>query len=62
MNALTEFLQMGGYAVYVWPSYGVAVAALIANVIMPAQCERRAIRQLKARRQRVQRSRQEVTS
>ena len=25
---MSEFLAMGGYAAYVWPAYGVAVAVL----------------------------------
>jgi len=29
---LGEFLEMGGYAVYVWPSLGLVVFALVWNV------------------------------
>lgn len=28
MNAIGGFLAMGGYAQYVWPAYGLAVAVL----------------------------------
>ena len=28
-----SFLQMGGYAAYVWPSYGLTVAVIILNVV-----------------------------
>lgn len=28
MAAVAEFLRMGGYAVFVWPAYAVAVLAL----------------------------------
>ena len=32
---LNEFLNMGGYAFYVWTSYGLALAVLLVNVILP---------------------------
>ena len=32
MNALASYLEMGGYAAYVWPAYGVAAAVLIGLV------------------------------
>ena len=32
MNALTEFLAMGGYAYFVWPAY--LIAGLILAVLM----------------------------
>ncbi|MYE02739.1 MAG: heme exporter protein CcmD [Alphaproteobacteria bacterium] len=28
MSGLGDFLQLGGYAVYVWPAYGVAALVL----------------------------------
>ena len=28
MTALVNWLQMGGYAVFVWPAYGLTVAVL----------------------------------
>jgi heme exporter protein D len=34
---LTEFFHMGGYAFYVWTSYGIALIVLLANVLMPAR-------------------------
>jgi len=34
---LTEFFHMGGYAFYVWTSYGIALLVLLANVIIPAR-------------------------
>ncbi|MEA2093755.1 MAG: heme exporter protein CcmD [Pseudomonadota bacterium] len=34
---LTEFFHMGGYAFYVWTSYGIALIILLANVLMPAR-------------------------
>ena len=32
---LNEFFHMGGYAFYVWTSYGLALAVLLINVILP---------------------------
>jgi heme exporter protein D len=32
---LGEFLSMGGYAFYVWTSYGVTLCVLLANIIIP---------------------------
>ncbi len=30
---MTEFLQMGGYAQYVWPCFGLTFAVLIVNIV-----------------------------
>ena len=30
---MSEFLHMGGYARYVWPSYGLTFAIVILNII-----------------------------
>ena len=37
MNSWHEFLTMGGYAAYVWPSYGIAAAVVAANAILPGR-------------------------
>jgi heme exporter protein D len=47
---MSEFLAMGGYAVYVWPSYAVVAVVLAANVILPLRRRRRLLRGLAARR------------
>ena len=44
MSSLHEFLSMGGYGAYVWPSYGLAALVVIANIVLPL----RRLRQLKA--------------
>jgi heme exporter protein D len=31
---MSEFLAMGGYAAFVWPSYAVAVGALVALAVV----------------------------
>ena len=28
-----KFLDMGGYAPYVWPAYGIVIAGLILNIV-----------------------------
>jgi heme exporter protein D len=30
---MREFLDMGGYAAFVWPAYGVTIAVIILNVV-----------------------------
>jgi len=30
---MTHFLHMGGYAAFVWPSYGVMLLAVVLNII-----------------------------
>jgi heme exporter protein D len=30
---VTEFFNMGGYAAYVWPSYGLTLAVIILNIV-----------------------------
>ena len=34
-KSFMEFLQMGGYAPYVWAAYGITAIILIANVLIP---------------------------
>jgi heme exporter protein D len=35
MNNLQEFFAMGGYAFYVWTSYGLTLIVMLANIIIP---------------------------
>ncbi len=49
---LSEFLNMGGYAAYVWPVYIIAAVVLIANLVTPWQAEKKIIRDLKRRQRR----------
>ena len=32
---MQEFFAMGGYAFYVWTSYGLTLVVLLANIIIP---------------------------
>ena len=38
---LNEFFHMGGYAFYVWTSYGITLVILVANVIGPLRLRRK---------------------
>jgi heme exporter protein D len=33
MNSLSSFLDMGGYAGFVWPSYGITVVVLVVLLV-----------------------------
>lgn len=52
MDRIIEFFNMGGYAFYVWTSYGLVFIVLIANLMIPINQERTQLRTLarKARR------------
>jgi heme exporter protein CcmD len=30
---MIQFLRMGGYAVYLWPAYGVTLLAIVLNIV-----------------------------
>jgi heme exporter protein CcmD len=42
MNGLMEYLDMGGYARYVWPAYILVMGANIGNVFLAGRALRRA--------------------
>jgi len=46
-----EFLDMGGYAAFVWPAYLITTAVLIANLLLPRIRHRRQRESLAARTQ-----------
>ena len=46
-----EFLDMGGYAGFVWPAYLITAAVLIANLLLPRIRHRRQRKSLAARAQ-----------
>ncbi len=41
---MTEFLSMGGYAVYVWPSFALAFVLMTANILSSASRHKKALR------------------
>lgn len=46
---MSDFLAMGGYALYVWPAYAVFLLVLLADFISPLLRRRRNLRELRAR-------------
>lgn len=42
-----EFFHMGGYAFYVWASYGLALVIVLANIISPLLQRKKVIKQIK---------------
>jgi heme exporter protein D len=52
--SLNEFLYMGGYAFYVWTSYGLALIILVVNLLLPIWHRKRLLAEFarKARRAR----------
>ncbi|MGR9107245.1 MAG: heme exporter protein CcmD [Gammaproteobacteria bacterium] len=49
---LSEFFAMGGYAFYVWTSYGIALVVLALNIIQPLMQQKRTLRAIRRRQQR----------
>jgi heme exporter protein D len=46
MTGVSEFLHMGGYAVYVWSSYGLSLLVLFLNYILPVKREKTLINKM----------------
>lgn len=51
---MAEFLHMGGYAAYVWSSYGLALIVLIPTMLLPFRDNKQLIRKIKAKYKREQ--------
>jgi len=49
---MIEFLNMGGYAFYVWSAYGISLVVLMLNIILPIRREKALIESLLKRHQR----------
>lgn len=47
MSSISEFLHMGGYAFYVWTSYGLALVVLGLTFIKPMLNRKNLIRELR---------------
>ena len=45
-GVMTEFFQMGGYAIYVWPAYLVTAVTLVVTLVVPLRRRVRIIREL----------------
>ena len=50
--SLQEFFAMGGYAFYVWISYGICFAVLLVNIVLPIVQRKQFLRQLAHKQQR----------
>jgi heme exporter protein CcmD len=61
MNGLMEYLDMGGYARYVWPAYIIVIVAIGSNIVMARRALKRA-REAAVRRLAVKSSSAEVPS
>ncbi len=44
---MSEFFHMGGYAFYVWMSYGIAFVILLINIVVPMVRKQRLLRELR---------------
>jgi heme exporter protein D len=54
--SLNEFFHMGGYAFYVWTSYGLALAVLLVNVILPLRQRRKLLNDIARTNRRARRN------
>ncbi|VAW76575.1 hypothetical protein MNBD_GAMMA15-440 [hydrothermal vent metagenome] len=52
---MSEFFHMGGYASYVWSSYGIALVVLVMNLVSPILARRKLLTELARRDQRARR-------
>ncbi|MCG6937988.1 MAG: heme exporter protein CcmD [Gammaproteobacteria bacterium] len=43
----SEFFNMGGYAFYVWTSYGLFILVIVANIISPMMQRKKVISHIK---------------
>jgi heme exporter protein D len=50
--SLSEFFAMGGYAFYVWTSYGLTLIVLLANILIPIIQRKQLLRALALKQQR----------
>jgi heme exporter protein D len=52
---LNEFLHMGGYAFYVWTSYGIALMVLVVNIITPVRQRKKLLAEIARKTRRARR-------
>ncbi len=43
---MIEFLNMGGYAVFVWTSFGISLLVLLLNVVLPMMRRKQLVREV----------------
>lgn len=59
---VSEFFHMGGYAVYVWSSYGISAVVLAWVFLSPIFSRKNIIKELRMKYRQQQRQQQENTS
>ena len=52
--SIATFFAMGGYAFYVWTSYGLTLVVLLANIIIPIWQRKQLLRSLSLKQQRLE--------
>ena len=52
MTEFLHFLHMGGYAFYVWTSYGIVFLVLVLNIVLPILQQRSALKNIRRKHQR----------
>ena len=60
----SEFFNMGGYAFYVWTSYALFLAVIVANIVLPIMQRKKVITHIKRtiRREAIDQSRRQSES
>ena len=43
---MIEFLNMGGYGIYVWPAYLIVAIVLVLNLVVPLRRHRRLLNEM----------------
>ena len=59
MNSIQAFFHMGGYAFYVWTSYGIALFVLLLIFVMPMLARKQIIKDLRMKYRQQDRQQQE---
>jgi heme exporter protein D len=55
---MAEFFAMGGYAEFVWSSYGIALVVLVVIFVMPIRARKQIIRELRMKYRQQERQQQ----
>ena len=61
---MNEFFSMGGYAIFVWSSFGISLLVLLLNVILPAMRRKQLLRDVRShiKRNRIESCEQNVNN
>ena len=46
MSQFIQYLDMGGYSLYVWPAYGIVCTVLLLNILFAKRKKKRTYQQL----------------